>query len=160
MKLLSDIWEFLQTLNFVDYIFFFAIVVLLILIITLIYFIRVNDDVFEDPKIDSNDLKKITKQLEEEQPRVEFTPYEKDQEEKAIISYEELLNKSKSGSINYEEEHDVGDVHVKKINLDELVSDIPQKNPHIEPTPTVRVISYQKEEEFLRTLKTLQSLLN
>ena len=51
----------------------------------------------------NNDIQKIKEELErdEAKTRVEFTSYEKDQEESAIISYEELLrNSQRNKSVN------------------------------------------------------------
>lgn len=156
MQLLNDILEFLKTLTLIDYIFFFAVIILLILIITLIYFIKSNNEVFISENPNTSDLKAITKKLEEDHPRIEFTDYEKDQEEKAIISYDELLKKSKSSTINYDEETNLDGLSIKKINLDEPLI----LNDEIKPTGNVRVISYQQEEKFLAALKQLQSMLS
>jgi hypothetical protein len=159
MHIFKDIIDFIKTLTVVDYVFFFAVILLLVLIITLVYFIKSNNEVFIETTAssnDSNEIKDIAQKLEIEKPRVEFTPYEKDQEDKAIISYEELVQKSKTGQINYEEEKDLEGLSVKKINLDETITDTSEETPISE----VRVISYQNEENFLQALKKLQSLLN
>ena len=155
MQVFKDVLEFIKSLTFIDYIFFFAVVILLILIITLIYFIKSNDDIFET-ETDSNDLKEITKQLEKEKPRIEFTEYEKDQEDKAIISYDELLSKKNLGELNYEEEKDLDGLSVKKVNLDDTNINVSEASE----TPKVRLMSYQNEEKFLESLKALQNLLN
>ncbi len=162
MKLFKDIWSFLQTLTFVDLIFFFAIVILMVLVVTLIYFIKINK---EEPKKNDEELeetsemkiiKEISKGIEEEQsPTINFTDYEKDQENKAIISYDELLKKTNNYKLNYEKEEMLDDLSVKKVNLDNLVSVKEEKIPKIE----VRVISYQEEEAFLKALKQLQKNL-
>ena len=157
MHWFNDIIDFVKTLTFVDYVFFFAIVILLILVVTLLYFIKSNNDVFENNNESKNELLEITKKLETEKPRIEFTSYEKDQEDKAIISYDELLEKNKKGELNYDEELDLNGISVKKINLEELPK-TDSKNQSNEST--IRVISYQNEEKFLLALKQLQSLLN
>ncbi len=103
------------------------------------------------------DLKSLTKKLEEQKENecVNFTEYEKDQEEKAIISYDELLQKQNKYSINYEKEIKEDDVIIKKVNLNDLV------NKEVEDKVSeVRVISYAKEEAFLSALKELNRLLN
>ena len=65
-------------------------------------------------------LQSITKDLENKQNEktIDFTSYEAEQEEKAIISYDELLEANKKVSINYSEEKNIDDVLVKKIDLD------------------------------------------
>lgn len=181
MNFFKDIFGFLNTLTFIDLIFFFSVVVLIILIVSLIYFIKINDEVFESPKevekkdvleniqveapqiFDENeegellDLKALTKQLEENKTmNIDLTAYEKEQEERAIISYDELLKKTNNVEINYEEEEIVDDITVKKVDLANLVSNIEENEPKIK----VQVISYDREEAFLQALKQLQQNLN
>ncbi len=149
-----------MALRLVDIIFFFAVLILMILIVTLIYFIKINKD--EEPN--KNDLEetqemKIAKELRDSmrnsEPTIKFTDYEKDQEDKAIISYDELLNKGSNYDLNYEKEETHDDLTVKKVDLDNLVN----KNSSITPNLEVRVISFQKEEAFLEALKRLQKEL-
>lgn len=197
MEIFKDIYKFINYLSVVDIVFLVAIIALLILVVTLIYFIKINNEVLgeddffppenprkEDdlvkvvkeavpPQVESNDniieeyndeegelldLESLTKKLKEEEnsERVSCTEYEKDQEEKAIISYEELLQKKNKYAINYEKEEVIDDLIVKKVNLNDLVN----KNEEEEIKEEVRVISYQKEEAFLSALKELNSLLN
>ena len=159
MKLFSDIWEFLKTLNFVDIVFFFAVLVLMILIVTLIYFIKINND--EDSKNAKEETAemKIVKEIQEnigkEEPTIKFTEYEKDQEDKAIISYDELLNKKSNYSLNYEKEEMQDDLSIKKVDLDNIMSNQAATTPKVD----VRVISFAKEEAFLQALKQLQKEL-
>lgn len=112
---------------------------------------------YNDEERELLDLESLTKKLKEEQTeRISCNEYEKDQEEKAIISYDELVQKHNNYRINYEKEEIIDDLIVKKVNLSNLVN-----NEKIEDTKReVRVISYQKEEAFLNALKELNSLLN
>ena len=159
MKLFSDIGEFLRTLNFVDIVFFFAVVILMVLIVTLIYFIKINND--EDPKDVKEETAemKIVREIQENsgkvEPNVKFTDYERDQEDKAIISYDELLNKGANYNLNYETEELKDDVSIKKVNLDDLLKKQETEMPKVD----VRVISFAKEEAFLQALKQLQKEL-
>ena len=113
---------------------------------------------YNDEEGELLDLESLTKKLqaEEGEERVNCTEYEKDQEEKAIISYDELLQKKNKYAINYEKEEVVDDLIIKKVNLNDLVN----KNEETDIKEEVRVISYQKEEAFLSALKELNSLLN
>ncbi|MBE6156862.1 MAG: hypothetical protein E7161_03855 [Firmicutes bacterium] len=115
-------------------------------------------DEYNDEEGELLDLESLTKKLkaEENSDRISCTEYEKDQEEKAIISYEELLEKRNKYAINYEKEEVIDDLIVKKVNLNDLVN----KNEEEIIKEEVRVISYQKEEAFLSALKELNSLLN
>lgn len=115
------------------------------------------DEVYDDEEGELLDLEGLTKKLQqEESERVTCTEYEKDQEEKAIISYDELLQKHNKYAINYEKEEVMDDLIVKKVDLNDLVN----KNSEEVIETEVRAISYQKEEDFLRALKELNSLLN
>ena len=160
MKLFNDIDDFLETLSFIDVVFFFAVLILIILVVTLIYFIKINKDDEEDKKQDDETAEmKIVKEIRENMKNddvvINFTDYEKDQEEKAIISYDELLNKSNKYGLNYEKEDIYDDLSVKKVDLDNLVN----KNSEIKVNSDVRVISFAKEEAFLEALKRLQKEL-
>ena len=112
---------------------------------------------YNDEEGELLDLESLTKKLkQEESERITCTEYEKDQEEKAIISYDELLQKHNKYAINYEKEEVIDDLIVKKVNLNDLVN----KNAEETIETEVRAISYQKEEAFLNALKELNSLLN
>lgn len=113
---------------------------------------------YNDEEGELLDLESLTKKLKEEESsgRISCTEYEKDQEEKAIISYDELVKKHNNYSINYEKEEVIDDLIIKKVNLNNLVNISEEENVKEE----VRVISYQKEEAFLNALKELNSLLN
>ena len=158
MKIFEDIWSFLSALRFVDIVFFLAILILMVLVVTLIYFIKINDSE-ENKKLEETTEMKIVKELKENmknnEPTIKFTDYEKDQEDKAIISYDELLNKGSNYELNYEKEEVHDDLTVKKVDLDNLVN----KQSVVTPNLEVRVISFAKEEAFLQALKQLQKEL-
>lgn len=187
MQIISDIISFIKTLSFVDVVFFFAVVALMLLIVTLIHFVLenkyneekneelVNKDFSSSPnnietaKIEANtdeekvmqeasDLIEIAAALEKAEPSPNnINRYEEEQEEKAIISYDELLERTNEWAINYSEEENIAeDLTVKKVDLNNLVN----KEISLKPEIKVAVISYEKEEAFLRALKELQQLLN
>lgn len=147
-----------MALRLVDIIFFFAVLILMILIVTLIYFIKINNET-EEKDLEETQEMKIAKELRDSmknsEPTIKFTDYEKDQEDKAIISYDELLNKGNNYKLNYEKEEMHDDLSVKKVDLDNLVN----KNNNTVSNIEVRLISFQKEEAFLEALKRLQKEL-
>lgn len=147
-----------MALRLVDIIFFFAVLILMILIVTLIYFIKINNET-EEKDLEETQEMKIAKELRDSmknsEPTIKFTDYEKDQEDKAIISYDELLNKGNNYELNYEKEEMHDDLLVKKVDLDNLVN----KNNNTVSNIEVRLISFQKEEAFLEALKRLQKEL-
>lgn len=147
-----------MALRLVDIIFFFAVLILMILIVTLIYFIKINNET-EEKDLEETQEMKIAKELRDSmknsEPTIKFTDYEKDQEDKAIISYDELLNKGNNYELNYEKEEMHDDLSVKKVDFDNLVN----KNNNTVSNIEVRLISFQKEEAFLEALKRLQKEL-
>ena len=174
MQIINDTVSFLKTLSLVDVVFFFAVLALMLLIIVLIYFLRENTGEVDNNitfkqsdnnmKIDTSNhdeitsLKEITEALENAEPSsIDLNKYEEEQEEKAIISYDELLKRKNDFAINYSEEESLDDdLTVKKVDLDHLVN----KDVVVKPEIKVSVISYQKEEAFLEALKQLQQKLN
>ena len=174
MQIINDTVSFLKTLSLVDVVFFFAVLALMLLVIVLIYFLRENTGEVDNNitfkqsdnnmKIDTSNhdeitsLKEITEALENAEPSsIDLNKYEEEQEEKAIISYDELLKRKNDFAINYSEEESLDDdLTVKKVDLDHLVN----KDVIVKPEIKVSVISYQKEEAFLEALKQLQQKLN
>ncbi len=174
MQIINDTVSFLKTLSLVDVVFFFAVLALMLLVIVLIYFLRENTGEVDNNitfkqsdnnmKIDTSNhdeitsLKEITEALENAEPSsIDLNKYEEEQEEKAIISYDELLKRKNDFAINYSEEESLDDdLTVKKVDLDHLVN----KDVVVKPEIKVSVISYQKEEAFLEALKQLQQKLN
>jgi len=118
----------------------------------------ISDLEYNDEEGELLDLESLTKKLKEEESndRINCTEYEKDQEEKAIISYDELLQKRNKYALNYEKEEVIDDLIVKKVNI----NDLENKNEEEVVSSEIRVISYQKEEAFLDALKELNKLLN
>ncbi len=112
---------------------------------------------YNDEEGELLDLESLTKKLKEKKDneQVSINEYEQEQEEKAIISYDELLQKHNRYSINYEKEEVLDDLVVRKVNLNNLINEEEK-----EERQQVRVISYQKEEAFLSALKELNKLLN
>ncbi len=107
------------------------------------------------------DLRELTKELEQapKEKNIELTNYEAEQEEKAIISYEELINANQNQSINYSDLDEVDNIVVKKVDLENTgpinVAEIKKLTEEAKEP-----ISYEHEEEVLRNLKQLQSIIN
>jgi len=195
---ISDIWSILSSLSIVDYILYFSVVTLISLVVSLIYIIQnekyeKNDEENLDNVVSSKnkseeskeenvlkekvekgndeiDLQNIINTIDENpKPLVDMTAYEEEQEQKAIISYEELLKESSKQDIHYVKEELVDDViPVKKISLDspcdKEISFI-AKEPILNLTSdieksSVKLFSYEKEEAFLKALQQLGELLN
>lgn len=107
-------------------------------------------------KKDMIDLEAITKNIEADYKpiNIELSSYEQEQENNAIISYEELVNNKDNSNVNYDEtyENHTVDVDVKKVDLSDNYGVNLEKE-----TYSVSLMSYEKEEAFLRALRKLQS---
>ena len=163
-QLFRDIIGFSKILTQVDLLLYFAILVLIILVVSLIYIIK-NSDEEEEIKEERNtadlDLKEVVSNIENTSTpnTIEFTSYEKDQEEKAIISYDELIARNKTGNINYDEEEILNDdISVKKIDLDNMVTFTEKEEA--KPEKESKLFKYANEEAFLSALQALNELLN
>ena len=193
-QLLLNLYNDISALSFVDILFLILFVILVILVISLISVLKNSnrktkqDEIIEIPKIDEAttteevvkenmekktnsdelDLSSITKELENiRESNVKLTPYEEEQEEKAIISYDELLKTKSDLKINYQEEETLDNVLVKKVDMENMTSELDMsevreqiKKKEAETNKAPVVISYEKEEAFLESLKKLQQMLN
>lgn len=203
---LYNLGYFIQSLSLYDFLFLLSVIVLIIMLTSLVYIFKIsqsNDDFDDKDDNDKNnenkkeeekdnineeqlednelDLLKISKEIDENKsPIISLNDYEKEQEEKAIISYDELIaaSKEKDQQINYKNEENINGLTIKAVDLEMFNTrpiELPRKKNEIIPleekvvenedivekddSPPV-LISYEKEEAFLQTLKQLQELLN
>jgi hypothetical protein len=164
-QLIADIIGLITNFNKIDFLLYFAVLILLILVVSLIYIINNDDDYVstEDDSIEYNnediDLKEVVNNIENSTPStIELTKYEEEQEEKAIISYDELIKKNKIGNVKYDNEEIINDeVSVKKIDLNNIIE---ESNKRTLENSTSPLYKYEKEEAFLQTLKNISELLN
>lgn len=162
-EVFGNLLGFIYAFSMGDYFFFMGTFLLIVLFIYVLYLIKLSDIENEEQKSlnnisDTFDIEAVTKAIEEDyKPEaITLTSYEEEQEQSAIISYEELVkNKDKIG-INYDDEYtsDIPELSVKKINLTHEISRI--EEPKIE----VKLMQYDKEEAFLKALKELQENLS
>ncbi len=164
----------LKSFEISDLFFFTVTLILILLLIYIVYLVRLDDENYEPQKkvpaphpeikkpvtIEQEDkpLKAIVDKIESDyKPRpIDLSEYEKEQENTAIISYQELLSRaSTANNIYYEDEYDSGfdDVLIQKVdnkqsNTQELVN-----------LPKAVMMSYESEEAFLHALKALQKNL-
>ena len=157
----------------------FLIIVLLIFIaMTIVYIIHLQIEankikekrqdvpVFKEevkPPVnqESLELQSITRELETipKERIVNMTPYETEQEEKAIISYDELIQKNYPGAISYSDTSSDDDILVKKVDLEDTqrinIEKIKEEKEKVE-----NLLNYEHEEQFLMELKELNNLIN
>ena len=191
MNIFQDIIDIFTSFGIVDYILYIAVVTLIILIVSLIYVMKnenesseevelkdVSDEMQEKmPLNEELDLQNIVNTLDESpKPIIDMTAYEEEQERKAIISYDELLQSANSKTISYDEEKLIDDVipvkkiqtapiELPKVKSETIIQnlDLNPKEPKIEIDElrtSSKMFSYEKEEAFLKALKELNELLN
>lgn len=159
-SIIKDIVSFLSSLTLIDYILYFAILILIILVVSLVYLLKTTTIDEEDILDNDNnefDIRNAIEQISQEDSKnnISLTEYEKEQEEKAIISYEELVNSIKKKKINYEDEKNDKDVSIKKIDLDNLISEENNDEEYV-----CKTFTFTHEEEYLNELKQLIKLLD
>ena len=159
----------IKSFTWSDLFFFVATVVLILLLVYIIYLIRVEetdnnvmlkpvDPTLEKPKKDLNEqLDNIVNNLSSSYaPKpIDLSKYEQEREDTAIISYDELLQRS-SNDIAYETDYSSGidDVVVKKVDSTNMSS----TREYVD-LPKAVMMCYEDEEKFLKALKVLQSNL-
>ena len=150
MKFIQDLIAILTSLSLVDYILYFSVLMLLILIISFIFILNNDDEIGSEPvKKEELDLNYIVNKIDENPtPLIDMTEYEEEQEQKAIISYDELVNESNKKQLLYEKEQLIDNcIPAKKINLNDFVKEEKQEYND------ANVFHYEREEAFLQTLK-------
>lgn len=155
-----DLFGFIYTLSMGDYFFFTGTFLLIVLFIYIVYLIKSSDEVAEAPKLkDDFDLEAVSKAIEKDyKPEViRLTSWEDEQEKTAVISYEELIKNAKAQTAKYDDsfEYESEELSVKKFDLTNT-SEIPVID---ESKINVSLMNYEKEEDFLKALKELQSNL-
>ncbi len=158
--IIENLFGFLYTLSMGDYIFFFGTFILILCFIYIIYLIKRDDSMetyYKNEEVDYLESIKETIEKEYKQPEIKLTDYEEEQERNAIISYDELIKNKDNYQVSYDENYsnENEEVIVKKINLDN--TGIKDDEPN---NLSVKLMSYEKEEAFLKALKQLQQNLS
>ena len=155
--IIENIFGFLYTLSMGDYIFLTCTFIILIALLYVLYLLKKDETILNNQEI--NSIESIKEHIEKEYKplNIELTDYEKEQEETAIISYEELINNKNKLNVSYDEEFkpETSEVLVKKININET-----KEESNMTSDLQVRLMSYDKEEAFLKALKQLQQNLS
>ena len=151
-----------------DILLFILVISLIFISVLMVYLVYTqnkqltNELIKKDNKSNEMmDLKELSKQLEKapKKETISMTPYEAEQEEKAIISYDELLKTQTNVSINYLDKKIEDNIEVKQIDL-ENTGKIELDPIKKELNTKVTLVSYEHEEEFLKSLKKLQYMLH
>ncbi len=166
----KNLLEYFNSLNAYDIVFMGANVVLMLLIASFIYVLKIKDKVIEDEVVlnDASDsdisLEALTNKLQNNNlVRDDLTPFESEEETKAIISYDELIKTQSIPVLKYKNEEEINGLLVKAIDVNNLIETMDPK-PISHPVTynamknSHRAISALKEEELVITLKKLNSI--
>ncbi len=116
--------------------------------------VRENKNILKDDKlkIENNTIEEdLIKKIEPKQNIEKIVKYEKEQEQKAIISYDELLKGASKLQVDYEEDEQIADIIIQKVAVKE------KEEPTINNYKTNDNSSYNEEETFLKTLKEFRA---
>ena len=163
-EMYENLVGFIYSLSMGDYFFFIGTFLLIVLFVYILYLIKCSDgeeveNAVSDKK-DDFDIEAVTKAIEKDyKPEtIRLNSYEEEQENNAVISYEELLKNKDKISVSYDDEYEFEEptLSVKKFDLTNT-----SETPVIDESKLkVQLMSYEKEEEFLKALKDLQSNLS
>lgn len=159
----------LKSFEWSDLFFFVITLILILLLVYIVYLVKIDEiDVVVKtsnskeksnvrPMNEEKSLSAIVNELETSyspEP-IDLSAYEKEQENTAIISYQELLSRA-SNNIYYEDEYDSGfdDVLIQKIDNKET-----SNTQELVNLPKAIMMNYESEEAFLSALKVLQKNL-
>jgi hypothetical protein len=144
-----------------DLLFIIVILSLIIIIGLLLIYINTKENKKMRQTKERFDLEKITKSIERDYKpvNINLTSFEQEQENNAIISYQELIKqKHNNNSISYDTSYvNDDDLDIKKIDVDNEFRDEEKKVSN--NNTGFSLMNYEKEEEFLKALKQLQGTL-
>lgn len=172
MVIARNLLEYFNSLNTYDIIFIGANILLMMLLVTFVYVLKFKDkkeEVTNTIVIDNSDisLEALTSKLQENTAviRTDLTKFENEEETKAIISYDELINTQSIPVLKYKNEEEINGLLVRAIDVNNLIETMdpkPISHPAVynaNKEKKYAAISKVKEEELLLSLKKLNSML-
>ena len=163
-EMYENLVGFIYSLSMGDYFFFIGTFLLIVLFVYILYLIKCSDgeevlNAVSDKK-DDFDIEAVTKAIEKDyKPEtIRLTSYEEEQENNAIISYDELIRNKDKININYDDEYSnpIPELEVRKISFSEDKNENTLEMPKL----NVKMFEYEEEENFLKALKELQKDLS
>ena len=167
-----NLLEYFNSLNTYDIIFIGANILLMMLLVTFAYVLKFKDkkeEVTNTIVVDNSDisLEALTTNLQENTAvvRTDLTKFENEEETKAIISYDELVNTQGIPVLKYKNEEEINGLLVRAIDVNNLIETMdpkPISHPAVynaNKNKKYAAISKVKEEELLLSLKKLNSML-
>ena len=172
MVIARNLLEYFNSLNTYDIIFIGANILLMMLLVTFIYVLKFKDkkeEVTNTIVVDNSDisLEALTSKLQESTAviRTDLTKFENEEETKAIISYDELINTQSIPVLKYKNEEEINGLLVRAIDVNNLIETMdpkPISHPAVynaNKEKKYAAISKVKEEELHLSLKKLNSML-
>ena len=174
MIIARNLLEYFNSLNTYDIIFIGANILLMMLLVTFVYVLKFKDKKQEAINIntacvDDSDisLEALTTKLQENTAvvRTDLTKFENEEETKAIISYDELVNTQSIPVLKYKNEEEINGLLVRAIDVNNLIETMdpkPISHPAVynaNKEKKYAAISKLKEEELLLSLKKLNNML-
>ena len=172
MVFARNLLEYFNSLNTYDIIFIGANILLMMLLVTFVYVLKFKDkkeEVTNTIVVDNSDisLEALTSKLQENTAviRTDLTKFENEEETKAIISYDELINTQSIPVLKYKNEEEINGLLVRAIDVNNLIETMdpkPISHPAVynaNKEKKYAAISKVKEEELLLSLKKLNSML-
>lgn len=172
MVIARNLLEYFNSLNTYDIIFIGANILLMMLLVTFAYVLKFKDnkeEVTNTIVVDNSDisLEALTTKLQENTAvvRTDLTKFENEEETKAIISYDELVNTQGIPVLKYKNEEEINGLLVRAIDVNNLIETMdpkPISHPAVynaNKNKKYAAISKVKEEELLLSLKKLNSML-
>lgn len=158
--IIENMFGFLYTLSMGDYLFLIGTFLIILAFLYMLFLIKSDEEKNIEINEEISMIESIKNSIETDYNpvNIELTDYEKEQEETAIISYDELIKNKNKINISYDEEYVpmTEEILIKKININDF-----SKEQENNSSLQVRLMSYDKEEAFLEALKNLQqNLLN
>ena len=172
MVIARNLLEYFNSLNTYDIIFIGANILLMMLLVTFIYVLKFKDkkeEVTNTIVVDNSDisLEALTSKLQESTAviRTDLTKFENEEETKAIISYDELINTQSIPVLKYKNEEEINGLLVRAIDVNNLIETMdpkPISHPAVynaNKEKKYAAISKVKEGELLLSIKKLNSML-
>lgn len=163
-EIVLTIGGLIKSFDWSDFLLLLIGLILVILLIYITYLIGREDEVNNrqtDYKLqnDKNDIKSIIENLEAnyEAKPIDLSEYEQEMENTAIISYDELLEKT-STNITYDDEY-VSNIKDKDIVVKKVDPTNTSLTKEMVDLPKAIMMNYESEEAFLKALKKLQKNL-
>jgi len=155
--IVEEVIEYINSLNSFDILFMSANIILMLLLVSLIYVIKMDN---KDTIVASEDYDISLDVLEKKlNINANTNIYEENEENRAIISYDELVSTTSIPVIKYKEEENIEGLLVKAIDINNLIETMDPKPITHPATYNVanghNAISKEKQEELLSALERL-----